>query len=227
MGWACPSSTTQPWNHLQADVIVRGYGGYNSRWALFLLHHIFPLISTEPPVATTVFFGANDAALLGRRSEKQHVPVEEYKENLQKIVHHLKERSPNMLVVLITPPPVHEEGRREYFRSTGEVVELPERTNEITGVYAKQCLEVAKDLGLPSIDLWSKMQEEEGWQTKFLSDGLHLTKEGNAIVYKEVVRVFSEAGFCASEMPLDFPHHSKIDGKNPEKAFQQQQCSSI
>lgn len=45
---------------------------------------------TKPPVAATIFFGANDAALLGRTSERQHVPIEEYRENLRKIVHHLK-----------------------------------------------------------------------------------------------------------------------------------------
>ena len=43
-----------------------------------------------PPLATTIFFGANDAALLGRTSERQHVPVSEYKENLRNIVNHLK-----------------------------------------------------------------------------------------------------------------------------------------
>jgi hypothetical protein len=43
-----------------------------------------------PPVATTIFFGANDAALLGRTSERQHVPVEEYRQNLRTIVNHLK-----------------------------------------------------------------------------------------------------------------------------------------
>ena len=101
-------------------MLVRGYGGYNTRWALFLLTHIFPLVSkdifffflflfvlwdlfiyliywclywqnsTKPPAATTIFFGANDAALLGRNSERQHVPVEEYRENLKKMVLHLK-----------------------------------------------------------------------------------------------------------------------------------------
>ncbi|KAI7985213.1 GDSL esterase/lipase [Camellia lanceoleosa] len=208
----------------KADVVLRGYGGYNTRWALFLLHHLFPLGSATPPVATTIFFGANDAALFGRTSERQHVPTEEYKENLRKIVHHLKECSPDMLVVLITPPPIDEEGRFAYARSLyGEkAMELPERTNEMTGVYAKQCVELAKELGLPSINLWSKMQETEGWQKKFLSDGLHLTPEGNAVVHQEVVRVFNEAGLTAPEMPYDFPHHSEIDGKAPEKAFQQQ-----
>ncbi|KAI5416996.1 hypothetical protein KIW84_041845 [Lathyrus oleraceus] len=75
--------------NFQADVIVRGYCGYNTRWALFLLDHIFPLVR-KPPVATTIFFGANDAALIGRTNERQHVPIPEYKQNLQKIVNHLK-----------------------------------------------------------------------------------------------------------------------------------------
>ncbi|XP_028769921.1 GDSL esterase/lipase At5g62930 isoform X2 [Neltuma alba] len=207
----------------KADVLIRGYGGYNTRWALFLLHHIFPLDSTKPPVATTIFFGANDAALLGRNSERQHVPIEEYKENLRKIVRHLKERSPAMLIVLITPPPVCEEGRDAYARSLyGENArKLSERTNEVTGEYAKACIETAEELGVRFINLWSKMQESDGWQKKFLSDGLHLTPEGNEVVYQEVTRVFNEAWLSAEEMPYDFPHHSLIDGKSPEIAFQQ------
>ncbi|GMY14854.1 GDSL esterase/lipase At5g62930-like [Fagus crenata] len=218
-GWGAALADTYS---RKADIVNRGYGGYNTRWALFLLHHLFPLDSTKPPAAATIFFGANDAALLGRTSERQHVPVEEYKENLSKTVHHLKECSPTMLVVLITPPPVDEAGRKEYAQSVyGEkAMELPERTNEVTGLYAKQCLELAKEIGVLSVDLWSKMQETEGWQRKFLSDGLHLTPEGNALVHQEVTRVFNEAWLSAAEMPYDFPHHSEIDGKNPEKAFQ-------
>lgn len=46
--------------------------------------------------------------------------------------------------------------------------ELPERTNEVTRLYAEQCIELAKEMGLCSVDLWSKMQEREGWQKKFL-----------------------------------------------------------
>ncbi|KAL5725111.1 hypothetical protein ACHQM5_008291 [Ranunculus cassubicifolius] len=208
----------------KADVLVRGYGGYNTRWALFLLHHLFPPSCEKPAVAATIFFGANDAALLGRTSERQHVPIDEYKENLRKIARHLKECSPTMLVILITPPPIDEEGRFEYARSLygDKAMELSERTNETTGVYAKECVEVAKELGLSSINLWSKMQETQGWQKKFLRDGLHLTEEGNGIVHQEVVKVLSAAWMNADEMPYDFPHHSQIDGKNPEKAFQLQ-----
>ncbi|KAL5544190.1 hypothetical protein UlMin_007974 [Ulmus minor] len=223
-GWGAALTNTYS---RKADVLVRGFGGYNTRWALFLLQHLFPLDATKPPAAVTIFFGANDAAVLGRASERQHVPIEEYKENLRKMVHHLKECSPTMLIVLITPPPVDEEGRIEFTRSlNGEnASQLPERTNESAGLYAKQCIELASEMGLRLVNLWSRMQETEGWGKKFLSDGLHLTPEGNAVVHQEVVRVFEEAWFHAEEMPFDFPHHSKIDGKSPEKAFREHACN--
>lgn len=49
-----------------------------------------------------------------------------------------------------------------------KAMELPERTNEVTGVYANQCVELAKELQVPYINLWSYMQEFSGWQKKFL-----------------------------------------------------------
>ncbi|KAF8112571.1 hypothetical protein N665_0063s0057 [Sinapis alba] len=207
----------------KADVVVRGYGGYNTRWALFLLHHIFPLGSLTPPVATTIFFGANDAALKGRTSDRQHVPVEEYTDNVRKMVQHLKKCSPTMLIVLVTPPPIDKAGRQSYAESIyGEkAMKEPERTNETTGIYAQHCVALAEELGLRSINLWSKMQETNDWQKKYLSDGLHLTPEGNKVVYEEVSRVFREAWLSPEEMPFDFPHHSQIDGDNPSKAFQE------
>ncbi|ESW27431.1 hypothetical protein PHAVU_003G201200 [Phaseolus vulgaris] len=210
----------------RADVLVRGYGGYNTRWAMFLLHHLFPLDSTTPPIATTIFFGANDAALIGRTSERQHVPYEEFKENLRKFVRHLKECSPTMKIVLITPPPVNEKGRLAYAKSKyGEkATEVPERINEVTVQYANACLEVAYEMGVSCINLWAIMQHTDGWQTKYLSDGLHLTAEGNTVVYREVIKVFDEAGLSADNLPFDFPHHSKIDSKHPERAFQQNAC---
>ncbi|KAL7138985.1 hypothetical protein ABFS83_09G020100 [Erythranthe nasuta] len=210
----------------KVDVVLRGYGGYNTRWALFLLHHLFPLESSTPLAAVTIFFGANDAALLEGTGKKQHVPIEEYKENLRTIVRHIKDRSPNTLVVLITPPPVDQQGRREFARSMygDKASELADRTNEVTGTYAEQCVALAKELGLPSVNLWSKMQETRDWQKKFLSDGLHLTPEGNTVVFEEVVKIFDQAGF--SDLPFDFPPHSDIDGEHPEKSFLQQ-CPAV
>ncbi|KAH6759515.1 SGNH hydrolase-type esterase superfamily protein [Perilla frutescens var. hirtella] len=159
----------------KADVVLRGYDGYNTRWAMFLLHHLFPL-----------------------------------------------SRSPKTLVVLISPPPIDLEGRQEYARSLygDKASKLPDRTIEVAGIYAEQCVALAKELGLPSINLWSKMQETNGWQKKFLSDGLHLTPEGNAVVFGELVEILDAAGF--SDLPYDFPQHSEIDEENPRNSFFQQ-----
>lgn len=52
------------------------------------------------------------------------------------------------------------------------------------------------------------------------SDGLHLTPQGNGVVFEQVSRVFREAWLTPEEMPFDFPHHSQIDAQNPSKAFQ-------
>ncbi|XP_048539052.1 GDSL esterase/lipase At5g62930-like [Triticum urartu] len=82
---------------------------------MFLMQRVFPLDGL-PPVATAVFFGANDAALLGRSCERNHVPVVEFKENLRAMVNHLKDCSKSMVILLITPPPVDEDGRERYAR---------------------------------------------------------------------------------------------------------------
>ena len=50
---------------VQADVIARGYSGYNTRWAAYILEKIFPK-GHAPPDLVTIFFGANDAALPDR-----------------------------------------------------------------------------------------------------------------------------------------------------------------
>jgi lysophospholipase L1-like esterase len=66
-GWANLLADTY---QRRVDVINRGYSGYNSRWAVNVLDHVFPL---QPPEAhgiqlATVFLGANDAALPTRTS---------------------------------------------------------------------------------------------------------------------------------------------------------------
>lgn len=76
----------------KVDVINRGASGYNTRWTLPLMESLIPA-SEGAPLATIVFFGANDAVepgLLGTYS-RQHVPVDEYEQNLVKIVAYIRQ----------------------------------------------------------------------------------------------------------------------------------------
>ncbi|XP_058201470.1 GDSL esterase/lipase At5g45920-like isoform X1 [Rhododendron vialii] len=207
------------------DVVVRGYSGYNTRWALRALDKVFPPPEKEAPVAVTVFFGANDACLPDRSGAFQHVPIDEYKNNLSSIVSFLKifvgfqKRWPGTNIILITPPPIDEDGRllHPYVENASG---LPERTNEAAGAYAKACVAIARQCGILVVDLWTKMQEVPGWQKAYLSDGLHLTQGGNRIVFEEVIAKLREAGLSLETLPVDLPRFDQIDYNDPVNAFE-------
>lgn len=92
-------------------MVLRGYSGYNTRWALKVIDKVFPAEESggDAPLAVTVFFGANDACLPDRSAAFQHVPLDEYKKNLNSIVSFLKVR--DFLLVLPStaraPLPAH------------------------------------------------------------------------------------------------------------------------
>lgn len=115
-GWVSLLSSTYS---RRADVINRGYSGYNTRHGVNLLPQIFGTTTTMTPsqdplgslgngkeddnencntndpyykdvLFVTIFFGANDAALPG---ELQHVPIEEYGENLSTMISYIRNNS--------------------------------------------------------------------------------------------------------------------------------------
>ncbi|CAK9275446.1 unnamed protein product [Sphagnum jensenii] len=206
----------------QADVILRGYRGYNTSWALLILDKIFPELSS-PPDVVTVFFGANDAALPVPDGKHFHVPLPQYKANLHQIVSHIKSNSETTVVVLITPPPLDDEAWIEFRRANynKQPEALPDRINEVTKLYAQACKEVAKEACVPVIDLWSVFQQTQNWRQAYLIDGLHLSVGGNRIVFNELVNVLNDILFLrADKLPMDFPPFGDIDPKNPGVAFQ-------
>ncbi|KAI4374147.1 hypothetical protein MLD38_012176 [Melastoma candidum] len=204
-----------------ADVVLRGYDGYNTRWALKVMDRVFPLDRDGVEgalMAVTIFFGANDACLPDPMLGFLHVPLEEYKQNLCAIVSLLQKRWPMVKIILITPPPIDEETRlrHPYFENSDG---LPERTNEAAGAYAKACMDVASECGLSCINLWAKMQLIPDWKNSCLSDGLHLTETGNRIVFEEVIVKLKENGLTAEHMPVELPRIGDIDPINPLESF--------
>ncbi|XP_078174870.1 SGNH hydrolase-type esterase superfamily protein [Carex rostrata] len=204
----------------KADVILRGYSGYNTRWAVKILDKAMAGIGGDAgsPAAVTVFFGANDASLPDQLCGFQHVPLEEYVENLRSIHAYFKKKWPSAVVIFIAPPPIDEEGRIKdlsKYDPSGQA----ERTNEAAGKYAKACIAVANELSTPVIDTWSKMQEIPDWRKSALSDGLHFTTLGNKVLFDEVVNTLKDLGLSDEKLPADLPYFYEVDPNDPSKTF--------
>ncbi|RLN12356.1 GDSL esterase/lipase [Panicum miliaceum] len=201
-----------------ADVVLRGYSGYNTRWAARVAGRAVATVAGAV-AAVTVCFGANDAALPDRASAAQHVPVGEYGDNLRAICAMLHRRWPGVVVILVTSPPVDEDGRRRY-PYAHDYSGLPERTNAAAGVYARACVDVARQCGIRAIDIWSRMQKFPGWEKSFLRDGLHLTPRGNRVLFEEVVFALRDANLSLEALPADLPLFGDMDPDNPAKSFE-------
>ena len=172
------------------DVINRGFSGYNTRWARGFLEKVFPTGLKAQLVL--VFFGANDASLV-EHNPRQHVPLEEYGENLIAICTHVRETCCDR-ILLVTPPPVCHEQRlahqKQWYKdaATG----ILERTNETAGKYAQRCVEAGDAIGVPVCNLWAAMQKEDGWES-MLSDGLHFSRRGQHFVGRALAEAVETA----------------------------------
>ncbi|XP_047052958.1 GDSL esterase/lipase At5g45920-like [Lolium rigidum] len=206
----------------QADVVLRGLSGYNTRWALKVLDRAMEGAAAggADPEAVTVFFGANDANLPDRSQGHQHVPLAEYQDNLRAICAHFKNKWPSAATILITPPPIYEPARIRHIYGDNDPSRQPERTNEAAGTYAQACIAVAKELDHPVIDIWTRMQQFPDWQTSALCDGLHFTPFGNKILFDEVLKTLGSIGLSQQSLRSDLPLYHEIDPKDPLKAFE-------
>mmetsp|Transcript_23876 Transcript_23876/g.52157 ORF Transcript_23876/g.52157 Transcript_23876/m.52157 type:complete len:293 (-) Transcript_23876:194-1072(-) len=208
-----------------ADIILRGYSGYNTRWALNILPDLFPADQDfSAPDLVTVFLGANDAVLpdMGEPS-RQHVPLDEYKKNLTAIINRVRQMSTTKPphVLLITPPPVDEEHWAEFAAANyGVPADTKSRRNAHTELYAKAVIQVGAETSTPVVDLYTHFMQLPDWQS-YLYDGLHMFPKGNSLVFQAVEKAIGEhfPSLKADVLPMDYPDHKDIDPANHAAAF--------
>jgi len=190
----------------RADVLNRGFSGYNTDHAVELLPRVFtgPLL---PPtddddvrgdggvLFCTVFFGANDAALPGH---PQHVPIEKYTANVASIVTSIRKRmqtrnregsdSKLFPILLLTPPPVYEVAWAEW-----REIERSDRANDVTREYGLMLRQVAaQHEGCEVVDSWELLEGDSVNRKNHLSDGLHLNESGNRLIFRGIMDVLVE-----------------------------------
>mmetsp|Transcript_28832 Transcript_28832/g.33510 ORF Transcript_28832/g.33510 Transcript_28832/m.33510 type:complete len:313 (+) Transcript_28832:76-1014(+) len=198
----------------RCDVFNRGMSGYNTDWFIKYLetdeghNDVFGMLRDDDKSANvklvTIFFGANDASH-PELNPRHHVPVARFASNLKVIVKKCQSNyGEDVNIILITPPPVHHDSRLKYQvqrykeKATGNL----ERTLSLSGEYAKAVENVANELQLPCLNLWKEMQEDSDLEGKvetdkerfalYLSDGLHLSRDGNLFVGRRLVNVIAK-----------------------------------
>ncbi|XP_067099577.1 isoamyl acetate-hydrolyzing esterase 1 homolog [Osmerus mordax] len=199
----------------KCDVVNRGLSGYNSRWGKIILPRI--ISGDRGPhnkiAAVTIFFGANDCALADK-NPKQHVPLQEYSDNLKEIARHLVSVGVTAdKVIFITPPPLNEAAWQKECELAGSPLN---RLNSVAGQYAQACVQAAGQCGADILDLWTLMQKDGQDFTEFLSDGLHLSLKGNQFVAEQLWKVLERR---VVDLPFILPYWGDVDPEHPEASL--------
>ncbi|KAK7294695.1 hypothetical protein RJT34_17588 [Clitoria ternatea] len=199
----------------KADIILRGYSGWNSRRALEVLDEVFPKDAPIQPSLVIVYFGGNDSIHPHSSGLGPHVPLEEYIGNMRKIAHHLKSLSDHIRLIFLTSPPINEEQIRKKISAT-----QTGRTNESCGVYAEALMELCGEMNIKAVNLWSAIQTRDDWLDVSFTDGVHLSAEGSKVVVKEILRVLREADWKPSlhwmSLPTEYVEDSPYYPPNPD-----------
>jgi lysophospholipase L1-like esterase len=138
----------------------------------------------------------------------QHVPIDQYKENLKKIITHPNITVHNPKIIVVTPPPLDEIRRSELETDADGG---PQRLHKVSADYSQKAREVAEEVpGVILVDLWQAImdaaikdtpgftagngnlgeprdgkgkEEVQGALPSYLHDGLHMTGKAYEVFY--------------------------------------------
>lgn len=196
----------------KADILCRGYSGYNTRVAKEIAPSVFshPIVKSRDVSLITIFWGANDSVAPG---SPQHIPIDEYKQNLRDIYDCIIEHHPKSNILFITPPPVDEKAHFKCFNENS-------RVNEVTQLYATELINVAKEKGALYLDIFTDMIKEENFE-KFFIDGLHFSAKGNKFLFNNLIQFIDSnlPHLRSDNLSFEFPYWKLVDFENPSSLF--------
>lgn len=140
-------------------------------------------IDPEEKTLILISIGINDSQYV-LAENKHRVSLEEYKNNLLRLIEKSQNYNADLILVGLTPvdkrvdPIPWKAGhsyRLEYVKKFNAIIK-----------------EVAQEKNVPFVEVLNKFAEED--LNNLLADGLHPTTEGHEIIYKEVKRLLTEKG---------------------------------
>lgn len=206
------------------DIVSRGFSGYNTNNGLIVLREILKYdgADTGSIKLMNIFLGTNDAS-----TEFQKVPVDQYRENLDKMV---KLALKHDIKLILLGPALHDLALSMVALNDWDS-DVPFSSSKATRIYADAAAAVAHENNLPFIDLWKIFQNYGNWTTEdilegspdlseLLSDGVHFTPKAYELIYEELVETISVSypELLPDNLPLVFPDYKVIDYDNLEKS---------
>ena len=189
-------------SHLQrrCDVIDRGFAGYNTRYLKDLLPRVLSEYQVDSICGVIVLLGTNDSG----NSESIHVPLDEYKTNLRKIIeiilnYGVKKEN----IILITPPKIDHQKWSDFLARMQPGQVAPHHDNLVKD-YANACLGLSKEMGLKCVDLNGAMSKSADY-SKYLYDGLHLSPEGGKLFFENLKPIIDDMFIKNDNLKTNFP----------------------
>uniref|UniRef100_F6V377 1-alkyl-2-acetylglycerophosphocholine esterase n=2 Tax=Ciona intestinalis TaxID=7719 RepID=F6V377_CIOIN len=138
----------------------------------------------------------------------QHVPLNDYEDNLKKMIKHCVDHGVSKeKIIFISPPPVDEALWLIKMKEMGLPYDTSDRKLKVTEKYAEVCKKVANTAGCKYIDLWSALMNTADLK-KYLSDGLHLNDTGSLLLADCITPVIQE---LTSHLPMQLPAWDVFD----------------
>uniref|UniRef100_G3MRC6 SGNH hydrolase-type esterase domain-containing protein n=1 Tax=Amblyomma maculatum TaxID=34609 RepID=G3MRC6_AMBMU len=195
----------------KCDVVVRGYGGYNTRMCKHVLRRVLSPDDAKHVAAFVIMLGSNDGLEPEHRG-RTHVPLLEYEANLEEMVDYLKSSGvPEKKVIFVTPPPV-DEGRWAHLRGpTGG----PTVVFKSIEKYANACVKLGKRRGIAVVDAFHGLQQNGNWK-RFLSDGVHFSRAGSERFSQLLLPTLKKV---VGPVPRIFKDYRDLDRNNVGKSI--------
>ncbi|KAF5112870.1 hypothetical protein DV454_003955 [Geotrichum candidum] len=220
------------------DVVPRGYSGYCSEHARYIVDDVIAGIGSGIKLVT-IFFGSNDAS----KDPNQCVPIARYSDNIKYVVERFQ--AVGAKVILVGPALHDEVHRNQIFK--GSDPSLNPRSTLRNLEYSNAAKELAGSLDIPFIDLWHTFLYSVGWEEgkpipgklaadrsnantdsgikHLLNDGLHFTGQGYELWFRELEKVIENKfpEFVPENMPFQYPDFGqdliKLTPQDAEEIF--------
>ena len=150
-----------------------------------------------------MLLGSNDSA----NNEMQHVPLDEYKDNLRQIVQSILNYGLNKEnLIIITPPKIEDELWSKH--SIGPSSHF----DHLVKNYANYCFSLCKELDLKCVDLYNLMNNSTDYG-KYLFDGLHLSPLGGKLLFDHLSPIIEELFIKNDKLEFNFPYWKEIENR--------------